>query len=97
MNLVAIAGVDTRRLTRAIRDGGAPHGAIVHQPDDPICDFGSAPELPGTAPEHAPAWAALAELLLTRQGAYRRRMNKNQGFPRVDDGQKNRLSSLISP
>ena len=36
MNLVAIAGVDTRRLTRAIRDGGAPHGAIVHQPDDPI-------------------------------------------------------------
>ncbi|NNE82994.1 MAG: glutamine-hydrolyzing carbamoyl-phosphate synthase small subunit [Alphaproteobacteria bacterium] len=36
MNLVAITGVDTRRLTRAIRDGGAPNGAIVHQPDDPI-------------------------------------------------------------
>ncbi len=36
MNLVAIAGVDTRRLTRAIRDGGAPNGAIVHQPDGAI-------------------------------------------------------------
>ena len=36
MNLVAIAGVDTRRLTRAIRDGGAPTGAIVHQPEDTI-------------------------------------------------------------
>jgi carbamoyl-phosphate synthase small subunit len=36
MNLVGIAGVDTRRLTRAIRDGGAPNGAIVHQPDGPI-------------------------------------------------------------
>jgi len=35
-NLVGIAGVDTRRLTRAIRDGGAPNGAIVHQPNHPI-------------------------------------------------------------
>ncbi|NKB49391.1 MAG: glutamine-hydrolyzing carbamoyl-phosphate synthase small subunit [Alphaproteobacteria bacterium] len=35
-NLVAIAGVDTRSLTRAIRDGGAPNGAIVNQPNDPI-------------------------------------------------------------
>ena len=29
-NLVAVAGVDTRRLTGAIRDGGAPHGVIVN-------------------------------------------------------------------
>ncbi|MCZ6588175.1 MAG: carbamoyl phosphate synthase small subunit, partial [Alphaproteobacteria bacterium] len=36
MSLVGIAGVDTRRLTRAIRDGGAPNGAIVHQPDSAI-------------------------------------------------------------
>lgn len=28
--LVAIAGVDTRRLTRRIRDGGAPNGVIIH-------------------------------------------------------------------
>ncbi len=31
-NLVAISGVDTRRLTRRIRDGGAPNGAILHMP-----------------------------------------------------------------
>ena len=36
MNLIGIAGVDTRRLTRAIRDGGAPNGAIVHQPNGAI-------------------------------------------------------------
>lgn len=36
MGLVGIAGVDTRRLTRHIRDTGAPNGAIVHQPDSPI-------------------------------------------------------------
>ena len=36
MEMVGIAGVDTRRLTRHIRDAGAPNGAIVHQPDSPI-------------------------------------------------------------
>ena len=29
-NLVAVTGIDTRRLTGAIRDGGAPHGVVVH-------------------------------------------------------------------
>ena len=33
MNLPGIAGVDTRRLTRRIRDAGAPNGVIVHAPD----------------------------------------------------------------
>ncbi|WP_119302681.1 glutamine-hydrolyzing carbamoyl-phosphate synthase small subunit [Dongia deserti] len=32
-NLPAIAGIDTRRLTRRIRDGGAPNGVIVHRKD----------------------------------------------------------------
>lgn len=32
-NLVGIAGVDTRALTRRIRDNGAPNGVIVHNPD----------------------------------------------------------------
>ena len=31
--LVGIAGVDTRRLTRRIRDGGAPNGIVAHAPD----------------------------------------------------------------
>jgi carbamoyl-phosphate synthase small subunit len=34
--LVGICGVDTRRLTRLIRDGGAPNGAIIHQPKGEI-------------------------------------------------------------
>ena len=32
-NLIGITGVDTRRLTRRIRDGGAPNGVIAHAPD----------------------------------------------------------------
>ncbi len=31
--LVGIAGVDTRALTRRVRDGGAPNGAVCHAPD----------------------------------------------------------------
>ncbi|NVJ97914.1 MAG: glutamine-hydrolyzing carbamoyl-phosphate synthase small subunit [Alphaproteobacteria bacterium] len=33
MNLVGIAGVDTRRLTRHIRANGAPHGVIAYNKD----------------------------------------------------------------
>jgi carbamoyl-phosphate synthase small subunit len=33
LGLIGIAGVDTRRLTRRIRDGGAPNGVIVHAGD----------------------------------------------------------------
>jgi carbamoyl-phosphate synthase small subunit len=32
-NLVGIAGVDTRALTRRIRDLGAPNGTVAHAPD----------------------------------------------------------------
>ena len=32
-DLVGIAGVDTRRLTRHIRDVGAPNGVVAHAPD----------------------------------------------------------------
>jgi carbamoyl-phosphate synthase small subunit len=32
-DLVGIAGIDTRALTRRIRDLGAPNGAVVHAPD----------------------------------------------------------------
>jgi carbamoyl-phosphate synthase small subunit len=35
-NLPGLAGVDTRRITRRIRDRGAPSGVIVHAPDGRI-------------------------------------------------------------
>ncbi|MDP6345613.1 MAG: glutamine-hydrolyzing carbamoyl-phosphate synthase small subunit [Alphaproteobacteria bacterium] len=31
--LAGIAGIDTRRLTRLIRDGGAPNGVVQHSPE----------------------------------------------------------------
>ena len=35
-NLVCLTGIDTRQLTRRIRDGGAPKGAIIYLPDEDI-------------------------------------------------------------
>lgn len=35
-NLVGIAGIDTRRLTRRIRDSGAPTGVVVHVRDGAV-------------------------------------------------------------
>ena len=47
--LVGIAGIDTRRLTRRLRDGGASNAAIVHAPDakiDGVCATSTAASLP---------------------------------------------------
>jgi carbamoyl-phosphate synthase small subunit len=32
-NLPGLCGVDTRQITRRVRDGGAPNGVVVHAPD----------------------------------------------------------------
>ena len=40
-NLIGIAGVDTRRLTRCLRDGGAQTGALAHGKADGEADVDS--------------------------------------------------------
>ena len=57
--LVGVAGVDTRRLTRRIRDGGAPNGAVVHAPDGKI-DYRAALEA-------ARAWPGLEGMDLAKE------------------------------
>ncbi len=57
--LVGVAGVDTRKLTRRIRDGGAPNGAVVHAPDGKI-DYCAALEA-------AKAWPGLEGMDLAKE------------------------------
>ncbi len=38
LGLVAVTGVDTRRLARSIRDSGAPTGVIIHAPNRDFID-----------------------------------------------------------
>ena len=40
-DLVGITGVDTRRLTRRVRDGGAPKGALIHVAHEETVDLGA--------------------------------------------------------
>jgi len=58
MGLVAIAGVDTRRLTRRIRLSGAPNGIVAHDPQGRF-------DLPALY-EQARAWPGLAGMELAR-------------------------------
>ncbi len=60
MGLVGLAGVDTRRLTRRIRDGGAPNGALVHAAPGEDMDVGALTKA-------ARAWPGLEGMDLARQ------------------------------
>jgi len=57
--LVGISGVDTRRLTRRVRDGGPPSGAVGHAPDGSV-DIAA-------LREQAAAWPGLAGMDLAKE------------------------------
>jgi len=58
-NLIGLAGVDTRRLTRLIRDSGAPTGVIHHAPDGKF-------DIPSLA-SAASAWPGLEGMDLAKE------------------------------
>ncbi len=82
--LVGVAGVDTRKLTRRIRDGGAPNGAVVHAPDGKI-DYRAALDA-------ARAWPGLEGMDLAKEVSTRQmynwdetRWSWSQGYGRLDN------------
>jgi len=58
MWLTGVTGIDTRRLTRRIRDGGAPNGALVYNPK-------GAPDIEAAKSEAA-AWPGLEGMDLAK-------------------------------
>ncbi len=64
--------------------------------DDPICALAASAELPGTSIDSLPLWQGLAEFLLTKSGSLRKQVNKNQGFPPKDAGQKAAMTDLLT-
>src|SRR5207247_11054214 len=58
-DIVGLAGVDTRRLTRLIRDKGAPNGVIAYPPDGEL-DI-------ARLHEEAAAWPGLEGMDLARE------------------------------
>lgn len=64
--------------------------------EHPIAALKECSALPETNAHDMAAWRGLADLLLTSDGAFRKRLTKNQGFPAGDDGQKNTLMEIMA-
>ena len=64
--------------------------------DHPLCEFSSGDSLPGFSVDDRGCWQAVAILVLTKAGDWRKRVNKNDGFPAGDNGQKDSLYELIA-
>jgi carbamoyl-phosphate synthase small subunit len=69
-NLVGIAGIDTRALTRRIRDRGAPNGTLCHAPDGKL-DIAA-------LKDQARAWPGLEGMDLAKEVSCRQTYSWNQ-------------------
>ncbi len=63
--------------------------------DHVISSLSGQAQLPGTEPGCGELWRGIAELLLTRDGLWRQRLDKNIGFPANDNGEKKEFSALL--
>ncbi|WP_312125319.1 glutamine-hydrolyzing carbamoyl-phosphate synthase small subunit [Brevundimonas sp.] len=87
-NVVALAGVDTRALTQLIRDKGAPHAVIAHDPEGNF-------DLDALVAK-AREWKGLVGLDLAREATTLQAFDWNEGvwewpagYPRVEATDKN--------
>lgn len=65
------------------------------KPDHPLAQFAGRTAMPEPAAENRDAWQAIAGLLLIQSGAWRKSVNKNDGFPPAMKEEKQRLYELI--
>lgn len=63
--------------------------------DNPVCALLDIGGVPASDANAMPQWLGLAEFLLTKDGRWRKTVNKNQGFPPGDDGQKAAMLELL--
>ena len=64
--------------------------------DHPICSLSGITDLPEPDSGAIEQWQALAELLLTLSGTFRKQVDKRQGFPPEDKEQKNTIKGLLA-
>lgn len=67
------------------------------QADHPLCRLAGCQSMPGSSSGDRSCWQAISGLLLTQSGDrnWRKSINKNDGFPAKDEGQKESLYALI--
>ena len=74
------------------QSGGALYGDLSEMADFPAAPFASVDQLD----EAHRAFLCLATLLLTGEGAVRKQVNVNQGFPKEHKAEKTRLLNLLA-
>ena len=65
------------------------------QVENPVARLADSNELPQATTGALSTWHGISEMLLTRSGSWRRTANKNQGFLRGDNSQKDAFSDLL--
>jgi ATP-dependent helicase/nuclease subunit A len=73
----------------------------MSEPDSAIANLQGLRGLPKPELTELDQWLALAEILLTKEGTFRKALNKNQGFPAVKDNKnsahyKERFGALVN-
>lgn len=63
--------------------------------DEPLVALRGCVDLPGCGVGDRQAWQAIAQLLLTQQGSWRKAVTKANGFPAGDNGEKKALHDII--
>ena len=81
-DLTGLAGTDTRRLTRLIRDSGAPTGVLAH---DPSGMFGGEFAIPALI-EQAAAWPGLEGMDLAKEVTCRQTYGWEDGLWTLEGG-----------
>jgi len=69
--------------------------AAGEKPEHPLAIMQGRDDLPAATAGERSAWQAIANILLIKSGAWRKSINKNDGFPAGDDGQKKHLLEVI--
>ncbi len=64
-------------------------------PDHVIASLSQLADLPETEPNCTKPWCGVAELLLTKEGLWRKRIDINIGFPKDDGGEKKEFRDLL--
>ncbi|MDD9883314.1 MAG: UvrD-helicase domain-containing protein [Gammaproteobacteria bacterium] len=75
--------------------GAYAAGNLAADANSPLPALRELTEFPPGDHNAIDAWHALAALALTKSGALRKKLTKNDGFPVGDDGQKSRMLELL--
>ena len=75
--------------------GAYAAGNLAADANSPLPALRELTEFPASDYNAIDAWHALAALALTKSGALRKKLTKNEGFPVGDDGQKSRMLELL--